>query len=126
MCSAIAEFATILLNHPLLNVKTKYISNKDVIEDHGWNNVCIDKTWYTCDFTWTIFYNNPDILKYILIKPRCKNDTEYDYYRYSQFDYSRKALLESSERLDDVHIEIPENYRRNSNSFLYNNFVFKK
>ena len=126
VCSAIAEFATILLNHPLLNVRTKYISNKAIIADHGWNNVLIDNTWYTCDFTWTVFYNNPDILKYILIKPRCKNDSEFDYYRYSQYDYSRKVLLESSERLENVHIKIPENYRRNSDSFLYKNFALKK
>ena len=126
VCSAIAEFATLILNHPLLNIKTKYISNKNVIDNHAWNNVCIDNTWYTCDFTWTIYYNSPDILKYVLIKPRCKNDSKYNFYEYSNFNYNRKMLLESSDRLKDVHIKIPENYRRNSESFLYKNFVLKE
>lgn len=108
VCSAISSFSTILLNHPLLNIETKYIINNSVIDDHAWNNVKIDGKWYTCDFTWTIFRKPVDELEYILIKSRCKNSNDKeDNDIYSNSDFSRKDIHSSLNKLKDVHIEIP-------------------
>ena len=100
VCSAISSFCTILLNHPLLNVETKYVINNSIIDDHAWNSVKVDGKWYTCDFTWTIFKKPTDELEYILIKSRCKNldDKKEDNNIYSYNDYSRDEVHASLER----------------------------
>ena len=106
VCSAIASFATIILNHPLLNIKTKYVVNNSVIDDHAWNNVRINDKWYTCDFTWTIFKNPTDELEYMLIKSRCKN-TDDNNETYSNYDFSRRDIHSSLRKLKDIHIQMP-------------------
>lgn len=110
VCSAIAPFATILLNHPLLNVKTETISEERVIEDHAWNNVLIDGKWYTCDFTWTIYFNPTDSLEYILIKTRTTSEGGEN----SQTDYNRNILQSTLEKYQNYTIGIPRMYQENN------------
>ena len=124
VCSAISAFATILLNHPLLNVKTKYINTEmqirnkvneadRIIDNHAWNNVKIDNKWYTCDFTWSTTLNKQAPLNSILIKPRCKN-TSIDNDTYSLNNYSRFELNSIFEKFKDVHISIPKLQMQNT------------
>ena len=113
VCSAIASFCTMLLNHPLINIESKYIVNHAVIDDHAWNNVKINDKWYSCDFTWTIYKNPKDISKYILIKPRSTNDPFNEKDIYSMFDYSRDEIYKSMDKLKDINIIISDLKQKN-------------
>lgn len=109
VCSAIATFCSIVLNHPLLNVKTKLSEDDRIIKDHIWNNIKIGNSWFTSDFSWTIRFNDKDVLKYLLIKARCKNnDDEDNSCKYSNYDYNRREMLMAEEKFKDVHITIPK------------------
>lgn len=48
VCASFASLATVILNHPELNIETNYVRGKD----HAWNEIKIDDDWYSFDFSY--------------------------------------------------------------------------
>lgn len=48
VCASFASLATVILNHPELNIETNYVRGND----HAWNEIKIDDDWYSFDFSY--------------------------------------------------------------------------
>lgn len=48
VCTSFASLATVILNHPKLNIETNYVRGKE----HNWNEIKIDDVWYSFDFSY--------------------------------------------------------------------------
>ncbi|MGN0973721.1 MAG: transglutaminase domain-containing protein [Bacilli bacterium] len=48
VCASFASLATVVLNHPELNIETNYVRGKN----HAWNEIKIDDDWYSFDFSY--------------------------------------------------------------------------
>lgn len=48
VCTSFASLATVILNHPKLNIETNYVRGND----HAWNEIKIDDDWYSFDFSY--------------------------------------------------------------------------
>lgn len=48
VCASFASLATVVLNHPKLNIETNYVHGKN----HAWNEIKLDNDWYSFDFSY--------------------------------------------------------------------------
>lgn len=107
VCSSIASFATIVLNHPLLNVKTKTLDGICYGGGHTFNEVTINNRKTTCDFTHNITLASKPNIKFLFLK-RPSPHHEY-FFGFNEYNTVRRyVLLEEYEKIKDIKINMPE------------------
>ena len=112
VCSAIASFATLVLSHPAINIPVCECSDSSVINDHVWNDVCIDGKWYTVDFSHSMWLDRNNSHKFILKKLRSnKIDT-------------KKYREEDRKSLESIDLDKCDDYDRNILNNIYSEFYY--
>ncbi len=109
VCNAFTQFVIILLNHPLINIQSKFICG-DVGYDecgHAWNEVLYDGKWYSYDFTHSLWFDKEKGTKYSMVKRPSPDHTKCSGNFDNLNELPRKTIERTYKKLENIHIKFP-------------------